>query len=735
MRAALRGLVIAAVLSVAACASWAAYPPATGEPYQATRVARSKRIAVVWPSRWDALNQNNVNSNKRNLRINMGTTLDMAREQGCDVHHYSTNFFESDADHKEMWTDIGSYYGLVIVVVPFAPNSASFARYTCADSTNGQLVCIGGGDESAATTWNEPSIRGFADSSAYGLGSVNTNGACLITHDGRDTLYAIRWASGARKGTLLSGDSIVVRVLRPFTTAGGPFAFTAATSDSNYYRPVGSWRTGWTAGNATAALQATAADSIAGPGEFLGPMWYVVSALRSGENRTGWINTLGVANSPRSVYWLKFTNAVNTSRPYPQLLWSLICRFTTAAPIRYAYDIDDMVDKGTNNLTGVRGNNSLMASALSSLAPYGVFVTGAVVNPDHAASYIRGENPRYEVSWGATTPHTYLRDLGYWIHHAHDSTAAHISSNLIGRYGGYPSGNNAQITENANVHEYATRRYASRWNPSAADGGLKWGIVQRLQWSDSVRNVVAPGMKVPPYLNFPANAMVPHNWRAHSIASNPTWTSRLTTSTEACPLDSLLWAYDYALNPGNTNGREYIYLRSGYLGVSSWRTTYIGYDNDTTMAETMFALPNERRTERVNGRYVQAVNVNSALYGAFSRSGYQDATNIRLANMLGLKNTLPTGEQWDQLLGESFNNDMQLINSAGTAPVRDHTARQSTRILYQHSFPGDTSTQGDYLYDVDQFRITIATQLRAMDYIAGRSTTRCVRAWEVHGKP
>lgn len=727
-----RILAALAALVLAGTAMAATDPPAAGQPYQSFRSSdRYKHVAILTPSRWDALSQINVNSMKQNMLNNLGTSLDAMEEQGLEVHNYTTNFFESDKDHREMWTDIGSKYGLVIVLWPMAPNSAGFTRYIRADSTNAQLLVIGGADAGAGSNWMDTTLAGFCDgkSGGYEAGSA-LNGAGLVTFSRRDTLWFQRVASGRRVTNLPSGVSSVVRMLRPFTKWGSTWIQDADSVNTNM--PVN--------------------DSTAAANEYLGPLWKVRYTNYSGQGVSTWINSLATSSaraagdgglSAREVVWLKVNSGVIPSRAYPHLLWSVVCRYTKAKPIRWAYDADDMADLFANNLVNGRGTNAALDSTFTLMANYGIKVATAI-NPDHGASYIRGENPRYEAAWSGA-PHTYLRKwAATWIHHAHDSTAGHISSNLVGRFGGYSSGNGASLIEGADTHEYYTHRYASRWNPGANEGnGVgaagNFGIIQRLQYSDSLRRRVCPECPLPPYLNFPSNQMVVKNWKPRPTTNNPLWKTRFVSATELCPIDSLLYAYAYGLRPGSS-GKVKIVLRSA---IGDPRTQHIDFDRDSTAAYTMFAYPGERWTVRMGGRVIEAENVDSFLQGASSVTQYVADANARTATVLGLKNPSLRAEQFNRSIymgaggvmespagsanGETFNNDVQGLQAVGT-PSRDFTFRQSRRIVYQHPL-GTLNGRGSY--DIDCFLRSIGTQIRALDEIAGRRCTQSVWPWEV----
>lgn len=709
-------------------------PPAAGMPYEQARLSRDKRIAIVWCSRWDVLNQGNVQSLKRNMFANIGNDFDAFEKQGGEVHEYNTAFFESDKDHREMWTDIGSKYALIFVMCP-SSSAASFSRYICADSTNGHIVIVGGG----SVGWQADStVRGFVDSkpAAYeAVSSPTGNNAHLLTLNPAlaCTSFASRIPSGRRITTLASGESLVVRLAQPNTT-GSTFIQDADSVNSNMPGVVSGFPN----------------DSIAAKNDYLGPMWKVVFKNRSGENNPNatWINNLGIANSPRDVYWIKFTDGVIPSRTAPHYIWAMMCRFTTVNPISYFYDWDDITDKFANNLTGTRMSNATSDSMIHVLHDrYGIDVAGSV-NPEHAVSYIRGTNPTYEVAWSGPA-HTYIKDNSLeFVHHAHDSSAAGPSSNILGRYGGYSGGNAANATQGGSIIQIYQHRYASRRNPGANEGGFigaggNFGIVQRYDYADSLRRVVCPNCPIPPYETFPSNQMLPLAFRIRPCTNNPLWTYYKTIAVE-CPIDSMLWAMDTMLVQ-RTPGRGKLYLRGAFddgtgsslqpgtpfWGDASIRNTFLDSDRDSFVAFNLFAFPNEKWTTRVNGRLIQAVAVGGFLQGYSPRSQYMADANGRTAKILGLLNPLQWGENSKAIQGEAFSNDFQGVIAVGSTCSRDFNFSQSNRGIYQH--PGQLGN-GTPMYDVDCFLRSIGETLRFIDAIAGRPCSKNKKAWQVWGK-
>jgi hypothetical protein len=713
-------------------------PPAGCEPYQQFRTtSRLKRVAIVRMSRWDVLNQNNLGAIRRNMYHNLGNIRDAMRASGLEVHDYDTNFFELDhtgtttnaRDKREMWSNLGAKYALAIVL---AGESNNNSRYVCADSTNVQLVVVGGGGNNG---WRaDTTVRGYVDTAPPTFEGVSANnGACLITYDQRDTVWGQRISSGTRINALPTGVTAVRRILHPKVLGGTEWA---SSSDS------ASW----------GDVQPASFDSTANARELLGPMWKVVFEKNLAEAVPSALNGVD-GGGPRETYWIKWASQSVVGRAAPHFLWALVCRFTLADPIRWAYDWDDITDKFTDSKgEPPRWSAGQTDSALAALREFGIVPT-MMLNPGHAEAYIRGDTP-YTYKAGATLSsdtslatgvresawsgpaHRYLTNYT-WVHHSHDSTQKSIASNVIGGYGGYSSGNGANVTENGNVHQLWGYRYASRWNPndSAAaptargygTAGGRWGIVQRYAWSDSIRKVVAPGAKVPPYVVNPANQVLPKNWRARTPPTN--WHS-YASDAASCPIDSVLWAYDSMLVRGNGRDGRKLYIRDLLLSV---RYEHYMHDRDSVVAYTIFLYPNERHTTRVSGRLIQAVGVRSFQQGVGPRTNYQNDAMDRAARLYGLKNNQPFNDVSNAAIGETNDYDTQGIFD-GSSGYHDWNWRQSARVVYQH--PGQNADHPGGAGDphVDVFLRSIGQQMRAMDYIAGRKTQICVPGWSVYEK-
>lgn len=716
-----------------------ALPVGDAPAYQPTRMtSRFKRIAVIRPSRHDVLNQGNLASLRRNEAIMLGNIWGACRNRGLEVHFYDTAYFEQTGNAgvaRDLWENMGSQYAVSIILYP-TTSIASFQRYVCADSTNTQIIVVGGASGNNALGWasGDTTIRGFVDALPSGVETPTSNYGAFLTTSNLDTLWGTRWATGKRLIALPSGMARVVRVLKPGITSH--LTSFIQSADSANINPVG-----------------TITDSVAAAADYLGPLWRTeftnnlaetitaIGAVAAGNEYT---NTLTSAQCPHSVYFLKFNSLDGSgsaqSREYPQLLWALICRFTTAAPLRWAFDIDDATDMFVDNVTGPnRWTNEQATAFMDSVRKYIGTVPTPQMNPSNAAAYLTGTNPRYEMAWSGT-PHNYLRGKA-WIHHAHDSTTGYIGSNLNGGFGGYASGNGSNITQGGVAVQKFGHRYASRWNPGANEGGFigaggNFGIVQRLFWSDSVRRAVCPDCFVPPYLSFPANQVLPVGYRARATTTNPLWTENFSAGAE-CPPESLFWAYHYGLKRPSDD--PYIFLRiavdnpRGYVaggGTNGQLGSFWQFDRDSVVAASPFLYSNEKYSiVGAGGRKVTAISVGSFLNGSSGvggSSGYKTLANDRTAKVLGLRNAVFKSEQNNPLFEPTFNSDVNGVYG-GAEGWSNFSYEQSSRVLYDH--PLNSSVAG---YELMCSVLGVLQQMKAMDTIAGRRTQLCVPGWRVY---
>jgi hypothetical protein len=730
MKKLISSLILASyVLGLAPLPARAAYP--TQDPpyysttpgaiaWQPSRVAKSKRVAFIRPSRsWTAYAAPEVL--QACAANGVFAVEDMIREQGGEVHTYHTSAFEA-ANGSRLFRELGDYYSLVVILNPIFNGVLSQQTYINPDSTNAQLLVVGGIRSNGSGTWqaDTATTRGIVDIGPPLFETASgTTFSCLVPWTssglGTDTIWGNNLCSGVRTSDALmsslhTGVTSVVRVLQPIKAGnpGGAWVNTSsATADSNRAKMPG-------AVDGFPKLSAGTPDSVAREYEYLGPIWKVKY------------------NTGREVWWYKFNNGAGGGTYNAPLLYATIARFVDLKPIRWALDFDDVTDVNDSN-NFPRWTNDAAERALAALRAVGVVPSNGI-NPTNAPGYIGGTTPAGEsgVAWSGAA-HTYLKKLN-WIHHAHDSTNGSIGSNLVGGYGGYNPSNGAY----PNGNFQSGSRYASRYQPGTSYGWTNFGIVQRMAYNDSVRKAWSPMSESPPYLTFPANQMLPVNWKTRGAAAG--YTVPYTVTSADCPVDSVLWAFDYGLLGGQTTGKGQIWLRSGV--VTTMRREAMWADRDSFVACQIGMYPRDRWTVRMNsGRLIEANIIHSFIQGisAAPRASYAADCNFKAGWVLGINNRAWRSERHRPQFGETGSgvgtNDADkgaIMNF--TTGVVDFPARQSTRIVYLH--PGQRSTaitsSGDL--HVDVFLRGIHSYIRALDKIAGTKVSVCVPAWTVYAK-
>jgi hypothetical protein len=153
------------------------------------------------------------------------------------------------------------------------------------------------------------------------------------------------------------------------------------------------------------------------------------------------------------------------------------------------------------------------------------------------------------------------------------------------------------------------------------------------------------------------------------------------------------------------------------------------------VASTPFSYPRERISTRVNGVYITAVSIGANNVGFADQGQYKTQASVNTALVLGLLNPIERFESSNPLTGEtpaSNGDDFNGVFGTNTTVTRNFNFRQSARVIYQHPMPSIFNGFGSG--DVACFLLSVATQLRAMDTIAGRPTQKCVYAWQVYDK-
>jgi hypothetical protein len=745
----MKKLITSLVLSLVALAP--ARPAIAAYPTQDTptistsfRYPKARRVAFIQPERWDnmSLSYSILAAAEYNGLYHI---MDVLREQGCDVHLYNTKIFENFQYGTKLWRELGDSYALAVVMMP-GGNQAGDVRYICPDSTNIQILAVGGMRANLTASWrDDTTVAGYVDAAQGNLQGPASRGVCLVPYTssglGTDTLWASQMPSGRRISdaglAAMTGVSSVVRVFHPVLGPDMPAGYWAwgtstFTIDTLYTRmPGASFATPLVPGsNGTSAT-----DSVAREFEYLGPAWKVKYV------------------SGREAWFVKTLSSSSVSNMNPLLIYGMIARFVDVPPIRWAMDFDDVTDAFAST-TNPRWRQTAADTMLAAFRDFKVVVGTNGLNPLNVEGYINGFMPPGEdgtlsgttaMPWvGTNNGHTYIKAIPY-NHHSHDSTSARITSNFIGGYGGYASVNG--------TNPYGTqqngRRVASRWAPSATGtnyigAGIRYGILQRLEYGDSVMRAHIPNYRHTPYFTFPANQMLPINWRPRPgtvAAYNPTHTFTVNTSNpdSLCGIDSLLWALDYFLSKGRQTGKGEVVLRAGT--ISNLRTEALWADRDSVVACMIAQYPRDRFTVRVGGRLIEATVLHSFNQGngvenpVTARASFFSTAALRANILLGLNNTVNKSEQWQPGYGESFDSDINtLMNFTGSGGKRHFPFRQSVRVLYMHpagpaQYPSKYGNRA-----MDAFFIGSHSYWRAIEAVIGREIQQCVPAWQVYAK-
>lgn len=733
--------------ALAAAPAFALNPAASGSvrvrpvrTYQTHTKPYAQRVAVVFDGYYNVLIQSNVKAeNARQAKL-IGPTFDAWRTDGdAEVHFYTTDFFEIPADSlangtraqavSYLWQRLGDEYPTVVCVGFSADSSVGKAarkRYFCADSTNAKIIHIGGG--SSASSWLQ-NTQTFGISDTAGTGSYfDQRKAAVMSYTGAatDTLWFGLGGYGIRSGRLLPGITSVVRLFKPVAL-------------STHF--------GW--GNDSAfAVTPTGSDSVAGPHEVMPVAW-----------RVYWTGTA-------SVDFIKPSFTADYDASFGHVLTALVSRTTALRPTRAAMEWDDVFDN--NPTTATRPNNAAYDSVFAEFRyTYGIPVAIST-NPRHAAEYYAGDDPTREAAWEHDAGWTWIRRGIPWVHHAHDSTTSDIASNLVGRFGGYSTGNGSGsaswTTDSITATGFTRYRYGHR-SASANVAGVGYSIVARLAWSDSVRRAICPTCVTPPYLSFPNNELLPTDWRAKagtsieaSLRANywTRWNSYQGNGTAT--IDSTLWAFHYGLGlasgdelfvrtttPNNGTGTSAQNDFRGHMppGGIAWASisgndapknwTTSG-DNDSVVAKTPFHWPGERMASTIAGRLVRVRNVATTSYDGGARANYTTNVQRILPALLGSR----TGNL--TTAGFSPWCDAHSADPGGTytaANDQKNSGVDHARIVYLHpsangasgwSFARGPKTS----YTVEVARRGLVSGLNVLNTVAGHPLVKWVHPWEVY---
>ena len=761
MSALIRWAVLALALLVAA-------PALSADALPDARVAKSKRVLVVYDDNFSALGATTALRMSQALDRAHGGLLPALRRQGAQVDNLSTSFFLKSANmtnsEATLWKNLGNTYSLVIVFGGIQYGTATAGatnrtRFYHPDSTNAQLMIVWSaanrneltGSDTTTTAWpfvtfpNRNSVSGNTTATYVSYSSTNTLRSAFRPYGSTDTLWVpnigTAWSHLPSTWTASSKTiSSVVRAMEPLALTAGLTPYYANADSSTLAIPA--------AGDSTADATTTAR-------EWLGPAWRVKFASgRYTENVSG--------------QWTSTSYSTN----FAMLTYAIAARYLDLSPILCAVEMDDVTDMNPNN-TGKRWSNAGYDSLMTRwTSRYGCKPV-LDANPLHLYQYIRGEDPAFETAWSGGAWSWVRKWKQPWIHHAHDAVASRPTSNLVGGFGGYSTGN-ANVVTIGGVQTFilsprlAFRSYASQ------DSVYGPSIYHRLAYSDSLRGIACPECPMPPYLSFPDNRVLPPNYRTRTAPTG--WYRYRSVSRDSlCPIDSTFLAMARGLKvpSGGT-----LYIRGtlingagdqGYItfrpwGVQSPRNAYVGnedlYSADSVIAKTPFIYPGEERivrdmagltdpTGRTSGQpyWVRVKNIATVTFDPGSGTNnvltLASLAPVALSKLLGFNNGVVTsttfgsstgGTNW---LGDTWSVDPASVYGTGT--LQQNVGNDRARIIYFH--PGNyagVSTNppigpGDN-YATAQFERFILMPVKALNTVAGKQIVKWVNPWEVYAK-
>lgn len=754
--------------------AWALLPlPTSNKP-------RGQRALVVLNDQLlTSFGANTSIQNQWAIENAIGDTYNVLRQQGIQVDALSTDWFLRSENFETRtvnglpdygawrWRTIGDTYGLVMVdgaaaIGTKTAGPTNITRFFRPDSTNANLILIfgsrnremSGGDSTYSMgTMNEGAFGGNYITSCW-EDAYGAHTAYRVYGDTEDTLYYefhrfVDVAGGFATG---SGVTQVVRLLEPLQLTPGlsPFAGLAWGSDSTVTRYP--------------ALGDSIADPVVGANEMLGPIW------RTYFSNGRWVdNFIAQFADPR------------TYRNYGELLYAIAARYLDVEPMLISVEMDDLFDM---NNRGLRWSNGGLDSLMGRLKREYDCQPAISTNPRHAYEYMKGMKPLWELDDWTGRAWDWPRKYGmYWVYHSHDSTAASLTSNLVGRYGGYPNaGNGYAITEGGNVHYNYHETPAFRYDPNSSNYEMKYGIFNRLQESERLKDLVCPECVIGPYLSYPNNEVLPINIKPRTPPGDGTaneWYSMEVPSANVCTIDSVFLAKARGLHIPNGGT---LYVRGSVhgggfqtIGVYTWRlagtwsprTNYTGaeglWGSDSVATWTPFLFPGQEMyiTDKngvtdptgVGGFYrIRVKNIGAV---AFDNNIVANNVNVMraLGNraracLLGFWSAPNVGMNQGPLSAGPVdwyrqNQDKDLVDAfafTGT-PGQRWWSSDHPRIIYFHpqNFEDATPTvvraQGPGQNSQTQnFEANILKPIRGLNRLAGKTIFKWVAPWEVYGE-
>lgn len=760
-------------LLAAALALGLVAPAWATDSFPTARVPKSRRVLFVNDAEITSFGASPEKNAQRIRKTYWGGLISALERQGAQVDIYPSTFFTKStnvtaANVATLWKNAGDTYSLAIFAnaVQYGTATAGASnrtRFMNADSTNVQIMVLwasnsrnepmGADTTSGAYYWplaNFPHRLSTSANSLIGATTAYGNRTALRAYGTTDTLWIPVVGTGWMRlpyKLRLNGNTVdtskVVRTVETFDISGGTLSpyYSNADSTSTYYGALG---------DSTASADSSAAGTYR---ELLGPAWKVY--FDSGR----WVDHLVSYPGTSPTYTSNFS----------MLAYAIAARYLDLRPIRVAVEMDDVFDMNPNN-TGTRWSNAAYDSLFTKWVGTYNCKPLADVNPTHGYEYMRGDDPTYETAWSGAAWTWPRKWRNPWVHHSHDAVASRATSNLVGGFGGYATGN-ANVVTIGGVNTFIkSPRFAFRLTPGDTVYGAS--IYHRLRYSDSLRAAVCPECPLPPYLSFPNNEVLPVNWRVRTAPTG--WARyRSVSSDSLCTIDStfLAMARGLKIPSGGT-----LYLRgtlsagsgdAGYLTFRPWgtqspRNAYTGnedlYTADSVVAKTPFINPGDERI--VRDRYgvtdptgatsgtaywIKVKNVATVTFDPGSSNQpitqLMSAAPVTLARLLGFWNgtvtatSMGTVDANGNVYGEAFSLDPASVY--GTGNDQQNSGRDRPRVVYLH--PGNyagVSTNppigpGDN-YATSQFARFILQPVKALNNIAGKRIIQWVYPWETY---
>lgn len=710
---------------------------------------RNQRVVAIFDDSSNLWTAGTILTNRRALDRSIGALLQKLEEQGCQVDYFNTGYFLKASNltftEATLWKNLGNTYALGIVMNAAAAGSkvagaANTTRFYRADSTNLQLLVIPSGVNGGSfsdSTYGSCEVAGMSTNAVTSSAALYGQRCAFRPYGTTDTIYVNYVRVPAMTEGTTAAITSVVRLFEPLQLTPPLHPLMASADSTHVFMP---------------AEGDTTASSTPGHHEMLGLGW------RAYYSNGRWVDFYGgVQASVNNAF-----SDVNLGMvPY-----AMAARYLRLAPIKRAVEGDDMFDPDPNN-TGRRWTNDGVDSLMTRWWTQYKCRILLDVNPLHGYEYIRGENPTYEMAWTGD-PWTWPRKWkNPWVHHAHDSSAARPTSNLVGRFGGYQTGNGLGTTIGGHtVYQYHRMR-AFAWQPGHNEPEKRYGIYQRLLYSDSLRRIACPECPVPPYLSFPDNAVLPVNWRMRNAAGN--WASYRTVADSLCTPDSLflalarglripsggtLYLRGYFYNGVGATGPAYLTRPWGYLSPKNF---YGAGDTDSLISHTVFQYPGEERMVRdpngasdVTGSgapyWVRVKNVGALVNDVGPQYTMRLNSSSKLGRLFGFGfgaqeagNTGAAYGAGGDYSGTAYVVDPFGIYGLNNTEFRPYT-RDSPRIIYFHpscnytlgtgngpAGPGDSQSTW-------WFERTILRPVRALNTIAGYDAFQWVWPWEVYNR-